>query len=591
METHVLRSRSVDQFLNPDFSSKWEAKKVSSGSFLIGYDSDIGGQRIAGYFFDYTALESLRSRNDVLSIKLRIKADNLPHGPEYLDIAYALADATDYTVGGESIFKSDAESTAASTDARIADVYSLPKASDDGFVTLDLTGKKLPVYGYLIGPHSANSNAIFAFEYPTYPYHGTQALLTVITGTSAIIYDANGGVGAPSSHEFMAGTPVVLSSNTPTRIGATFKGWSSEIDGAVQYLPGGTYTFENNITLYAVWELATYTVKFDKNDGTGSGVTLPKTYGIDLTIPSESREGYLLLGWSFDSMAMQPEYTEGESYSVNGNRTLFAVWELIVSAHTLSYDANGGTGAPVSESKEYSVENQTFFSVSTTEPIRYGYSFLGWAASASSTEVEYIGGETVSASNDVHLYAVWLAVTYTISFDANGGDGAPSAQVKTFDIDITLPDVSPTREGFIFVGWAEHPDAVEADYAAGGVFNKNADLTLYAVWLIKTYSITFNANGGENAPIVQQKKHGEPIAITRDIPFRARYVFRGWALSQYGSIAYQPGDIYTVNEPLILYARWRVATEMAVTVLQGGSLVECQVNVQDGESVPCTVYV
>ncbi len=75
-----------------------------------------------------------------------------------------------------------------------------------------------------------------------------------------------------------------------------------------------------------------------------------------------------------------------------------------------------------------------------------------------------------------------LASSFTISYDANGGIGAPEAQGKVRDTDIYLSESIPVREDYIFLGWSENKSADEAEYKAGDIYSKNADAVLYAVW-------------------------------------------------------------------------------------------------------------
>ncbi|MBE6982386.1 MAG: hypothetical protein E7437_08715 [Ruminococcaceae bacterium] len=71
---------------------------------------------------------------------------------------------------------------------------------------------------------------------------------------------------------------------------------------------------------------------------------------------------------------------------------------------------------------------------------------------------------------------------YSVSFDANGGTGAPATQTKVPTQPLTLSSETPTREGWIFTGWAEAPDATQASYLPGASFTKDGTTTLYAVW-------------------------------------------------------------------------------------------------------------
>lgn len=143
---------------------------------------------------------------------------------------------------------------------------------------------------------------------------------------------------------------------------------------------------------------------------------------------------------------------------------------------TIAYNANGGSGAPGSQTK-WRDENLT---LSSTRPTRTGYTFQGWATSSGGS-VAYQPGASYTSNSGVTLYAVWKANTWTVRFDANGGSGAPSAQTKTYGIDLTLSTTKPTRALYNFLGWATTANGSVA-YAPGAKYTANADITLYAVW-------------------------------------------------------------------------------------------------------------
>ena len=71
---------------------------------------------------------------------------------------------------------------------------------------------------------------------------------------------------------------------------------------------------------------------------------------------------------------------------------------------------------------------------------------------------------------------------YTLSFDANGGEGAPADMVKPYGFDIVIPSESPARQGFFFKGWGVDATATEIAYCSGDSFSQNSSQVLYAVW-------------------------------------------------------------------------------------------------------------
>ena len=72
-----------------------------------------------------------------------------------------------------------------------------------------------------------------------------------------VTYNANGGTGAPAAQTKWYGEALTLSSAKPTRPNYVFQGWATSSGGAVAYQPGGRYGSDANLTLYAVWKLAT----------------------------------------------------------------------------------------------------------------------------------------------------------------------------------------------------------------------------------------------------------------------------------------------------------------------------------------------
>lgn len=70
--------------------------------------------------------------------------------------------------------------------------------------------------------------------------------------------------------------------------------------------------------------------------------------------------------------------------------------------------------------------------------------------------------------------------TYTISYNANGGTGAPSSQTKTYGITLTLSNTKPVKIGYPFLGWTINSNGTGTLYQPGGSFTTNANTTLYA---------------------------------------------------------------------------------------------------------------
>ena len=92
-----------------------------------------------------------------------------------------------------------------------------------------------------------------------------------------------------------------------------------------------------------------------------------------------------------------------------------------------------------------------------------------------------INPSTISASGSYALSAItW---EHTVSYNANGGTGAPGSQKKIYGSNLTLSSARPTRDGYVFMGWATS-SAGEVSYMPGSTYGADVDITLYAVWQI-----------------------------------------------------------------------------------------------------------
>lgn len=234
-------------------------------------------------------------------------------------------------------------------------------------------------------------------------------------------------------------------------------------------------------------------LKYDAGeDVTSASTTVVTSKDINHTVDTGD-------GWSTRNQTKLYEYTTSTGWSryhtqrtINfcaslsgidmlSGKTMTASKSITIKAkpsYTVSYSANGGSGAPSSQTKWYD-ESLT---LSSTKPTRTGHTFKGWSTSSTATTATWSAGGTYTTNATDTLYAVWQANTYTVSYNANGGSGAPSSQTKTYGKTLTLSNTVPTRTNYNFVGWATSSTTTTASYQAGGSYTKNSAATLYAVW-------------------------------------------------------------------------------------------------------------
>ena len=190
-------------------------------------------------------------------------------------------------------------------------------------------------------------------------------------------------------------------------------------------------------------------------------------------------------------------------------------------------------------------------------PTRAYHHFLGWYTDP--TGGIEVTPETV-LSDDITVYAHWQIYTYTISYNANGGSGAPSSQTKTYGTTLKLSSTKPKRTGYTFQGWGTSATDTSVNYAAGANYTSNANITLYAIWEANTYTVKYNANGGSGAPGNQTKTYGKTLTLSSTKPTRTNYIFKGWGTSASSTtVSYAAGASYTSNASITLYAIWELA--------------------------------
>ncbi len=254
---------------------------------------------------------------------------------------------------------------------------------------------------------------------------------------------------------------------------------------------------------------------------------------------------------------------------------LYEPYIKLVSAYTcpvVTFNANGGSVGTASKKVFINTPYGTL-----PAPTRTGYYFAGWYTAASGGSL--VKEDTnVSITSNQTLYAHWTPYTYTVSYNANGGTGAPGNQTKTHDQSLTLSSVKPTKDGYTFQGWSTSSTG-SVQYNPGSAYTGNANLTLYAVWNPVKYPIYFNANGGTGAPGTQYQTHFEYLTLSSVVPKKDGYTFKGWSTTLNGSVAYQPGGQFGENRSVTLYAVWSESSYSVWLDPNGGSIQTFSVTV------------
>lgn len=252
-----------------------------------------------------------------------------------------------------------------------------------------------------------------------------------------------------------------------------------------------------------------------------------------------------------------------DSYAYAGGSGIVVLsYVSSASFRKVTFDSNNGTGSTSTQSVQSGVAAQL-----QTNPFTYfGYVFQGWNTKADGKGTKYNNLANLTTTEAITLYAQWRAgVTYTVTFDANGGTGTQASQVAGQATN--LGTVQYLREGYTFTGWNTVANASGYNYRDQAVYSFTKDATLYAQWAVNGVSRTVNyfGNGATSGTTSSQSAStSQPLNLNGFQ--RTGYNFLGWNTSNSANTAaYLDLQTYSFSADLSLYAIWVLQSPNTVT--------------------------
>ena len=383
--------------------------------------------------------------------------------------------------------------------------------------------------GYTFMGWASSSTATTAEWQPggTLSVEGARTLYAIWQAkTYTIIYNSNGGSGTMANSTATYDQNFITRENAFIKTGYTFNGWKSKSNPSdTQYTsedwglnaPGvyesgksQKWSITGDRYLYAQWNINSYTLTVNAGEGiipntsgwTVSGNIATKiilynnTFG---NLPTPTRAGYTFLGW----FTAELDGTEVTSNTLMGaaNTNIYAHWR--VAQYTVKYLINGGSGT-ISPDIVTFAPTESITLNSTNGLTKQGFTASGWNTAEGtnqSANTHFDSGAAFNASsttfdsdNKVTLYVHWVGARYTISYNANGGSGAPASQPGNYGTSLTIQTTIPTRTNYYFKGWNTKQDGSGDTYQPGETYNKYLTVTLYAQWESNNFSIAFDSN-------------------------------------------------------------------------------------------------
>ena len=352
----------------------------------------------------------------------------------------------------------------------------------------------------------------------------------------AIEYDVKGGTGTIANQRKVHGTNITLNSGSSlSKKGYTFKGWdTSETATKVVYAGGASYTTNQSVKLYAVWQINTYKITYNLNGGSlEQGKTNPTTYNINtatitLKNPTNiSKPGYNFTGWT-GSNGTTPRKSVTIAKGSTGNKTYTANWEEKTTTYTVEHYKENLDGT---YTKATSDTQQLTAGINTEVTATYK-TYTGFSSNTSYESKVESGNVGEDGSLVLKLYYSRKTITVTYNYQYNGGSTATKT-TATLKYGASV-DLTPTatKDNYTFVGWNTNKNAKQklSTLTAG-----TSNITLYAIYS-KKITVTYNKNGGSANLTQTYTMYNNETTLSITYPTTPT-TYTGWTFECFGDTA------------------------------------------------------
>lgn len=271
---------------------------------------------------------------------------------------------------------------------------------------------------------------------------------------------------------------------------------------------------------------------------------------------SEAATEYAKLLSGIASVSMEGYEYCGYSQSVDINLNWNIIFYFKLSAIEPTYYT-----VSIEYSDPQTVQEGKYVSRPEKAPAREHYTFGGWYSDKACT-VEYDFASPVTS--DITIYAKWTPVTYTITYVLDGGNNSKEnpATYTVEDAAITLQD--PQKEGYYFEGWYVIDSETQEHVSSPTIYTEwGGDRTLYAIWQIKSFKVTFINSITGNIFDEQDVDYQGKVTVPESVEIEG-YTFNGWYSDK--ALTKEFGFDTLVESELTIYGKWTAKSDSGVEV-------------------------
>lgn len=214
--------------------------------------------------------------------------------------------------------------------------------------------------------------------------------------------------------------------------------------------------------------------------GGRSFATVAKLNGVDIKADASQTTSSTVTGYTLVNGDWEGTMPDGTAITGAVGSVFGTAPTSIVLPFSVNFDANGGTG---SVAAQFSATGAAIAVADGTGLSKVGYHFAGWNTKADGSGDAYAAGDDIAVG--CVLFAQWAPNTYTIVFDANGGQNETPDQVITYDVETAIEGSRFSKLGFLFNGWNTEADGTGTAYTVGQMVKNlltEGSMTLYAQW-------------------------------------------------------------------------------------------------------------